>query len=247
MENIKERWLAIRNNQIISALLEGKELQEVVNSLSKTNTSRSLHIIGCCDGRFAFPGKIGIAGSGILLPAKEKEEFVDCFRKKVNLVTAHKGCAAAKNFFATLKPEQIPDGIKDSDDYGSYFAQKLAREFGADFLFLDKDCSSGELHDEVMLVLDLTGKFDATGLGFPPHFLCSGPGFGIGDTYIAEEIKMLSGIALGSHGFGEFFNQKNPFYIVVIASDSLRAKHWIAIAEQVKKSNDRISVKEFIW
>jgi hypothetical protein len=37
-------------------------------------------------------------------------------------------------------------------------------------------------------------------------------------------LKILTGIALGDHGFGKLFNKKNPFYIVSVGGSEEMGK-----------------------
>ncbi len=249
-ETIEQGWEKSRQNKVIKGLLDGENLQAIVESMPGFKESFcDLDTIDCSDGRVLDGHKIGIAGSGLLLSEQERAVFVERFKGKIKALTAHADCGAAAKKFNSLKSEEIPEGISNSDEYGAYCAKKLAEQLGADYKFLSREEMASEYHNEVAIVLDQSGKFDSTNLDdFPAHFVCSGAGLGFSKDYMKAELETLTGIALGHHGFGaERFTDENPFYIIVSADNSSELIHWEEVAkEAVSQFGDKIIVKGFV-
>jgi len=249
-EKINQGWEKSRQNEVISRLQKGENLQEIMESLPSFKESfRELDTIDCSDGRVLDGHKIGIAGSGLLLSEKERLNFIEGFKGKIKTLTAHADCGAAALKFKSLKPEEIPEGVTSSDEYGIYCGKKLAQELGADYKFLNREEMSNEYHNEAALVLDQTAQFDSTNLEkFPAHFVCTGAGLGFSEDYMKSEIETLAGIALGHHGFGtERFNAANPFYIIISADNLHEFVKWEEVAnEAISKFGDKVSIKGFV-
>ena len=249
--SIDQDWEKSRQNEVIKRLDAREDLQTIMESFPefKEVFQGVLDTIDCSDGRVLGGKKIGIAGSGMLLPEADRAKFVALYKNKVKEVTAHADCGAAAKKFATLKPEEIPAGVATADEYGIYCAKKMAEDLAAKYRFLDRSEMANEYHNEPVLVLDQTAKFDSTNLkNFPPHFVCTGAGLGFSDDYMKGEITTLAGIAFGHHGFGaERFSAQNPFYIIVAADNSDELAHWSAVAsEAVAEFGDKAVVKGFL-
>jgi hypothetical protein len=247
-EKINSGWDESRQNEVISRLLKGEELQAIMESISGFRESfRELDTIDCSDGRVLDGHKIGIAGSGILLPEEEKAIFTERYKGKIKELTAHDDCGAAKSKFASLKPEEIPAGITTADEYGAYCAKENASKLGAQYKYLPKDKLANSYHNEVALSLDQTAEFDSTHLeSFPAHFVCTGAGLGFSEAYMKIEIKTLTGIAF-HHGFGERFTNENPFYVIVAANNSGELAHWEKVAQEAVTSfGDKVQIKGFV-
>lgn len=249
-ERIDQGWKKSRQNEVISRLLNGENLQAIMESFPNLKEYfRELDTIDCSDGRVLDGHKIGIAGSGILLPEKDRAIFIERYKGKAKVLTAHSDCGAAAEKFRTLKPEEIPEGVTNADEYGVYCAKKTSQELGAEYKFLDRDEMASENHNEVALVLDQSGEFDSTNMeDFPAHFVCTGSGIGLSEDYMKIEMGILTGIALGHHGFGaERFTNENPFYIIVSADNSGELVHWEEVAkEAVSKFGDKVAIKGFV-
>ncbi len=251
---IDRGWDESRQNEVIKGLNEGGDLQKIMESFPgfKESFSKPLDTIDCSDGRVLKGGKIGVAGSGILLPDVERDLFIKRFKGNVPEITAHDDCGAAALAFKSLRPEEIPEGVSNSDEYGAYRAQKLAEDLVAEYKYLKREDMAEEYHNEAAIVLDQTVRFDSTNLaGFPAHFVCTGAGLGFSREYMKTEMSILSGIALGHHGFGDRFGEtqenKNPFYILVAADSQEQLEVWMDVAEEVAENfNGKIIVKGFI-
>lgn len=249
-ETIDQGWAKSRQNEVVKRLLAGENLQEIVESMPGFKESfRDLDTIDCSDGRVLDGRKIGIAGSGLLLPDRERSLFIESYKGKIKTLTAHADCGAAAKKFNSLKVEEIPEGVTTADEYGVYCGKNLANELGADYKFLDRENMANEYHNEVAIVLDQTAEFDSTNFeNFPAHFVCSGAGLGFSEEYMKAELETLAGIALGHHGFGEErFNAENPFYIIISANNLHDLVRWeIVTKEAISKFGDKISVKGFV-
>lgn len=251
--SIEQSWAETSQNEIIKRLTEGEELQKILESLPGffESFAEPLDTIDCSDGRVLDGRKIGIAGSGLLLPKEERARFIALYKGKIKKVTAHADCGAAAMKFSELRdsfPEQIPAGIENSDDYGVHCAQKFAEELGAEYEFLDRQEMASEHHNERAIVLDQSASFDSTNLkGMLPHFVSTGAGLGFSPEYMKAELETLSGIALGDHGFSSRFDANHPFYIFVAANDYAGLSEWGNLArEATQKFGDRVQVKGFV-
>lgn len=249
LEKMNAGWGESRQNEVVSRLLKGEDLQKIMESLPGFSESfKDLDTIDCSDGRVLGGNKIGIAGSGLLLPKEDRQAFIERYRGKIKKVTTHRDCGAAGIAFRNLSIEDVPEGITSADDYGTYCGKKMAEDLGAEHEFLDLPEMANEYHNEVAIVLDQTGRFDSTHLvDFPPHFVCSGAGLGISKEYMAAELKTLAGIALGDHGFGDRFTKEDPLYLIISALSPADLFHWEQVAkEALSDFGDKISFKGFI-
>lgn len=252
-QKINQGFEQSRKNEVVSRLLAGEDLQKILESLPGFSESfdNELDTIDCSDGRVLDGKKIGIAGSGLLLPDQERALFVERFRGKIKEVTTHYDCGAAKIGFEQARkvfPETIPAEVTTADEYGSWRGKKLAEELGATHKYLGSEELANEYHNEVAIVIDQTGRFDSTNLeNFPAHFVCTGAGLGFSEEYMKAELKTLTGIALGHHGFGERFTPKDPFYLIVAANNYAELLTWEKVAQEVARGfKERVLVKSFI-
>lgn len=252
--SIDRGWDESRLNAVIKGLNEGGKLQEIMEAFPgfKDAFKESLDTMGCSDGRVAAGNKMGFGGPLVLVPEAEVNKFIEANRGKVKTVTAHADCGAAALAFKSLRPEDIPEGVNSSDEYGAYKAKKLADALGAEYAYIDRHEMLEEYHNEVAIVLDQTGRFNSTNLkGFPAHFVSSGAGFGLDAEYMKAEMKILAGIAFGHHGFGDRFDvtedNANPFYILVSANNQEELDKWVKVADDTAAEFDgKIKVRGFI-
>ncbi|MGE5425754.1 MAG: hypothetical protein ACM3PZ_01640 [Bacillota bacterium] len=241
-----ELWEENMHNSLLQELKKGKTLDEALHAFSGFNEAfRELDTIDCSDGRVLGGRKIGLAGSGILLSAEEKEAFIQANKGKVKKVTSHEDCGAAKLAYSLL--ESKPEGMT-ADEYGRKLAMEFAAALGAEHEFLPMGEMAEEHHNEAGLTIDGTGKFDSTNLfGFPPHFVCSAAGFGISDEYVVKEADTLIGITFGGHGFGELITKEDPFRLMVIARDKEQADRLLqAVKPIVDKYEGRVKAEAVI-
>jgi hypothetical protein len=231
----------------------------------------------CSDGRVKIDGsdfnKLGMAGGGILLFPRQsdesKEQWLDRLRDdakfdhlitelhrlRVKEVVSHEECGAARHV----------SGRERGDDDGAILAQYIhfrLQNFDKSafdpsiayrHLTLDGDENGEnkmrkEIHDERMLLVDTTGRFNPDSLGLPSNFMVSSfrlgvtkedvekeLAFEVGDLgdRINEELKLLLGVA-DKHGFrGKRFTEEKPFYIFVVADSQEHLDALRKCAEQV--------------
>jgi len=248
---IEKSWKKGRNNMLVQFLQEKGSLQNAMEVFPgvKEAFEHPLDTVDCSDGRVNGGGrKIGVAGSGMLLTENDRKLFIEWAKGKAKVLTTHDDCGAAKAKFATLSLEDIPEGIKTADEYGRYCGEKTAKEIGAKHNHLNRDEMASSNHNEVGLTIDQTGRFNSDGLeGFPPHFVCTGAGIGFSEEYVKNEVHMLTGIALGHHGFGERFDEENPFIIMVAANNLEELLKWKGIAEEtLAEYGNRVRVDGFV-
>jgi len=211
-------------------------------------------VLICSDERVmpaAGEFKVGIAGQLILCSQEEQAEFVENYRGKIKVVRSHSGCGAAGVAYEKLSAEErekYQDGDGPADEYGKLFSANLAERLDARFEHLPFSGMRGSngFHDARMIFWSTDPAFDPSelvGKFLPPHFLANGLAFGLGEGYAQEELKILTDIALGHHGFGELFNDRNPFYVISIGRD---AKNLNKIAKETLGGfGDRVSFKYF--
>lgn len=233
----------------------------------------------CSDGRVKVAGsaynKLGMAGGGILLFPRQsdesKEQWLDRLRDdekfdhlitelhrlRVKEVVSHEECGAARH----------ASGQESGDDDGAILAQYIhfrlqnfdKSSFDASVsyrhLTLNGDENGDnkmrkEIHDERMLIVDTTGRFNPDSLGLPSNFMVSSFRLGVtkedvekelefevndlGDR-INEELKLLLGVA-DKHGFrGKRFTEEKPFYIFVVADSQEHLEALRVCAEEVAR------------
>jgi len=240
-----ELWEKNLNNPLLINLKKGLSFQQALEKLPGFKKSfRPLDTIDCSDGRVLQGGKIGLAGSGIMLSPEARAEFARVYKGKIKVVTSHDDCGAAKNVFANLDPNELPAGIKTADDYGRWQAHNFAVALEARHDHLSLAEMAEKQHNEAGLSIDGTGEFDSTHLeGFPPHFVCSAAGFGLADAYIITEAEALAEIAF-DHGFGELFKAENLFRLMIIANNREQAEHLLKVARPlIIRYGDRIKAE----
>jgi hypothetical protein len=271
-ENKNDLWEESQRNEIIEALRNGRELSEIMKSISNLDEafSKPLVTIGCSDER--VPGEMGVAGQLILASDEDVDAFVETHKGQIETVTSHDGCGAAAVRFQEIisSGQALPPDVKTADELGVVHSQALAKRLLAEHehirsldsndpemdSFLEKNnikCASfrmrGEVHDARSLCLDGTGRFNPKSIKeMLPPYVCSGPGIGLSDEYCKKELRILSGIATGSHGFGERFTKDNPFYIFVSAKDEEQQNKLESMAkEALADFGERIQVKSFVY
>jgi len=74
--------------------------------------------------------------------------------------------------------------------------------------------------------------------------LANGLAFGLSEKYCLKELKILAGIALGDHGFGELFNQENPFYVISVGKEAKKLN--VIARNTLREYRKRISFM-YVW
>lgn len=240
-------WERSNENYLIKGLKAGKKIEDLLPKmpgfkevfLKKSLLDYSDCRLECSDGRVVTSSvKVALAGEGLLLDDADRNILIKAVEGKKIVITGHEGCGAA----AMAYPGP------NSDDYGYDSAEKLASETGNEYKEIHHDEFRSQIHDERALVIEETLKFNCAGWSeFPPQFISSAAALGLSDAYLEKEMKALTGIALGDHGFGNRFNPDNPFYIIVCAKDQEQLNHLLKIGQTVVKDfGDRVKVDGFI-
>ncbi len=253
-EDIAKLWEKSQKNFVIEQLLAGKDLQEIIESLSgfKEAFSQELDEMDCSDERVpAKKGKkIGFAGQMILAEENEIDVFVNTYKKKIKSVASHDDCGAAGIKFEELRQNgKLPEGINNGDELGILHSKKMVEKLGAEWIHISKNEMSSDIHDARAICFDGTAKFNPVIIEkMPSHYVCSAPGFGLSKEYCQFELETLIGkVAFGKHAFGDYFTPEAPFYIFVSAYDQDRLDVLMEWArESVDEFGDRVEVKGFL-
>lgn len=224
-------WEKAQENFIIKGLKENRPLSELLTKLPGFSESfqHRLDCLDCADGRICSGHKLGLAGQGILLGDKDREILEAKIKELDITITGHESCGAAGI---------ACEGAPDSDQRGYAFTRGLAERTGRPYAEIHSDNFRCAVHNERCLVLEGTGRFDAANLpGFPNQFISSAEFFGLSEEYQRLEAKSLIGIAF-EHGFGQRFNQENPFYLIISADNTEQLAKTKAWAEEVAADYD---------
>lgn len=225
-------------------------------------------VLICADERTVSSGKefkIGIAGQTILCDKKDRENFIKKMKGKIHEVRSHSGCGAAgvafKNFSEKnkklIEKEAISLGFdpkkffsdkekSEADELGLLYSFCLAKKIKALFSHssFKKMRGEKEFHDARIIFWSSHSEFDPVSLGekkIPPHFLANCLAFGVGEKYAKKELEILSGIALGDHGFGSLFTSENPLFVISVAKNKEDAKKMNEKAKKTLKNfSDRV-------
>jgi len=260
-ELLKNAWEESDKTQLIGIIREAQgedlgkvfapEQKKIWDSAFDTEQKKEKVLI-CSDERIQpAPGefKMGVAGQLILAPLDVQTKFIHDWKGKIKFVRSHSGCGAAGLAYQKLSPEeknQYQDGDNPADEYGKLFSADLASKLGADFEHIpfSRMRGSEDFHDARMIFWSADPEFDPSELDndfLPPHFLANGLAYGLEPEYCKEELKILSGIGLGGHGFGELFTPDNPFYVISLGKN---AKEINGLAkEALKEFGDRVKFK----
>ncbi len=210
------------------------------------------HELSCCidEGvahlKTEAEGKMFMAGSGILYPAKSWADRLDrvarlFIKLGVKKVTSHGGCGAAKLAWQRDNPDlDLAKVAKDSfDTYGVEWTRALSVKINelkrdnnlpgeVDYQHIEPQVlvRPKEFHNARVAYFDGTGQFNPDRLtnlpmGFVINYKADSE---LGETdeeknYPWTELEVATGIALGNHGFGNKFTTENPFLILAIAED----------------------------
>jgi len=240
-------WEKTNENYLIKGLKAGRKVEDLLAAMPGFKEAFSQKSLldyprcrfECSDGRVVTgEAKIALAGEGLLLEKEDRKILEDALAGKNITISGHESCGAA----AMAYPGP------DSDRYGYEGAEKLTAKTGNTYKEIHHSEFRSQIHDERALVLEGTLKFNcANWTEFPPQFLSSAAALGLSDAYIGKEVRALSGIALGDHGFGNRFNSEHPFYIIVCAKDSEQLSRLITIGQEaVKDFGDRVKVGGFV-
>lgn len=191
-------------------------------------------VICCMDERVqvhAGQKKIAIAGSGILLNEEQLTLFIARMREtgRVLRVTSHEGCGACAMFCERMG---LPTARAEQE--GQNFAARLVERLGLPAMALGRSgyphsgrsqpdfLMEGDphFHHARNIVIDFTGNFRPTVLGFPASFELSAKHYP-GIDHVLTEFRAAVGIAFGDHGFGaERYRGQGRKLLVTVVHDS---------------------------
>jgi len=241
--------------------------KEILESAYDVNQEKAKVMI-CADERvMPLQGefKIGTAGQLIMDSKEYIGNFVSSFKGKIKAVRSHSGCGAAGAVHSKLNEEEkqkfivlvnelslqgIPtEEVTEGDLYGAAHSYDLAQKLGAEFghtPFCDMR-GHKDFHDARVMFWSADPTFDPSFLTdkfFPPHFLSNGLAFGLSEEYCRKELKFLSSIASGEHGFGDRFNSDNPLYVISVARNKEEAQKLNGMAkETLRELGEKIAHK----
>lgn len=228
-------WEESERLKFIKDLKAGKTLAEAMSQFDLAEAfAEQPKRLGCSDGRI-YEHRFGGAGNFILASAEERAKFIESSRGKIFEVKSHDSCGAAGIKFRQMQEagETLPDGVNSPDELGKHFSRELSEKLGAKYGHTNAAEMFGPLHNERVIYLDGTGKFNPGALPeLPAGFICSGLALNLSPEYCEKEIATLAKIAFGDHGFGERFNKDNPFYVVISADNQEQLNKLREIAEQ---------------
>jgi hypothetical protein len=202
----QQAWLQSR---LVRETIEASGAGAYVKSLSNLSDAfrpgdRALR---CIDGR--TPGGVHLAGSGILLGLAKAKVFAET--AGAAKITYHDDCGAAR-----LWAQGNGRAAEEATICAREFAEQLAAALGL-------PCEQTPLvgvpgfHDEAVIYYDGTGKADPSRVsGLPKGFVISRPYFGEDFPAALDQVKLVTGIALGEHGFGDLFTPEHPLRLIAI-------------------------------
>jgi len=235
-------WKFSAETELIKLLKENISLQEIITRNKISDEAQSKKIIMCCDGRCPRNGdEISLAGSGILMDGKALEKFI----KEIGdaTITSHSDCGAAKLAFSMLTPEDAAEFV-DADEFTKKWALSIAHQYGLGYKHIEATDFIEKIHHERGIILDSTLKFHPSIFrGMPNMFIANSPRFA-NDEYVQTVATVLTGIAFGDHGFGEFLTSEDPFYILIAGRDKEEETKLVDICSKAVLSyGDSVVVK----
>jgi len=219
-------------------------------------------VLICSDERvLPEPGefKIGVAGQLVLGSEEDRNKFIAANKGKIGTVRSHSGCGAAgiawdklsdaekHSFLENNRPENV-GAMSPADYYGYFHSRELAGKLEARFEHTPFGGMRGSegFHDARIIFWSSDSTFDPAELvdGFmPPHFLANGLAYGLSEEYCKKEVEILSGIALGHHGFADLFTQDNPFYAVSVGKNANELNETAKVS--LKDFGNRVNYKYY--
>ncbi len=235
----------------------------------------------CSDGRVKVNGseynKLGMAGGGILMFPRLADESTAAWLDRlssdnkfrnlifelhglnVREVLSHEECGAAR----------YACGVENGDDDGATLAKYIhfrLQTFNTDSVDENiaykhltlaggdngEDKMRNEIHDERMLLVDTTGRFNPDVLGLPSNFMVSSFKLGMSDKEVEQELEfemtdlgarmnkeleLLVGVA-NNHGFrNKRFTKDKPFYLFVVSDTEEHLEALKKCAQKVANSS----------
>lgn len=183
----------------------------------------------CIDERARVAGSdepvIGLAGSGVLLTDNQREVFLRNLQKagidptQVEITEHGASCGACGIYCKQNPGKDVATVAKES-------ASHLAEMAGTAKPVTSIGWADGDTyralgfevaHHARVIYIDGTGCFAPGKLGFPDGFVLSAKYTEGIDDYANAELGIAAGIAMGDHGLGkEFFEKEGPLLVVLV-------------------------------
>jgi len=246
--SVDDLWEKSLNSEVLIDLKKGEPLNEVIEKNFNPEKKISLDRIECSDGRCPHQGNdFSIAGSGILLSDEEFDKLIKEF-PDLKKITAHSDCGAAKLAFAKLEEEgKLPEDITTPQEYAVYWTKNKAQQYGLEYEYIDEPQFQASNHHERGLLIDDTGSFHSAYVDGMPNVFVSHSASAVDKNYVAKEAEVLTGIAMGHHGFGNRLSPDQPFYIMVCSKDDKSMNDLVSkVSDATAAFKDRVKVEGFI-
>lgn len=248
MQKIEEEWKRtlnrmeeIRSTGGFSAL-STKHSDEV-----KEMVSHEGECVFCMDGRVApKENGVAIAGSGILIKDDPvaRDLLVQALRAQgIRKVFLHENCGAV-GLYASIK------GISQdrAQEEAQTWAKELTRLLGGNDEKTETLPVDLDFHNEQLVYVTLSEHFCLKNApDFPTGFQVDAGVVSFAN--VLAQVKVAIDIALGHHGFGDRFTEKNPFTVVVAARNEEELKtiqNQSDLVQLVSKHDGRVVIDGFI-
>lgn len=237
LEEKQQEWEA--QGKLLTRFYEAKQAVEPPENFADAFKPQD-KILRCIDER--TKGGLPLAGSGMLL---KRDEALQIAREmRIEAVTSHEGCGAAKIAVERLNGP-TPDDVVER--YAREWSIALAEDLGVPYA--GHLTVSPYFHNARIAYYDGTGLFDWSRVNDLPA------GFRISRKYLSPdyaktEIGIAVSIAMGFHGYGSLFvadkigAQKNSEFILAAIGNSKTLPNLMEELETVaKKYYGRVTIK----
>ena len=240
--SLEELWKASCQTDWIKSLNRGVPLRDIIQATKIPEAVSVENSMGCCDGRCPRY-RVSIAGVGILIDEEVFEKFLQ--DTGVTKLISHENCGAVEKAYKGLSPEKQTI-YGSAEAYAKSWTKKKAEEYGLEYRHIEASEFCEPVHHERGIIIDTTLEFYTSQFNGMPNMFVSNSSMFSSDKYISNETAILTDIAFGDHGFGNFFTRQEPFYIIIIARDSSE-EQWLAtlISSTIPLHDGRVVIKSY--
>jgi len=200
----------------------------------------------CMDGRVApFKNAVAIAGSGLLVkddPVARDLLVEKLLSQGVQKVFLHEDCGAV-GLYSLEKGISREHAEKDASAWAEELSGLLKGNTHPETLSVTLD-----FHNEQCVYLTFLDRFSLQDIqAFPTGFQVSGSVVSFDDAL--AQVGVAIDIALGDHGFGDRFTQKDPFTVVIVAKNKEELQKIQSnqnLIQLIKKYNGRVMIDGFV-
>jgi len=246
--HVNNLWEESRNSSVVKALKNGISLQEIIDKQEIKKPLEKPERMVCSDGRCLHNGEtFCMAGSGILLDGEEFKQLIKD-HGNIKCLTSHDGCGAAKIAFESYKEKKLlPENITTADEFAKWWTKSKAEEYGLDYQHISASEFNDSNHHEAGLMVDSTGMFNSELVDGLPNVFVSQSANCTKDSYVRDEINILTSIAFSDHGFGQRITKEDPFYIFICAKNQTDKIRLTNIAQEAISSyGDKVVIEAFV-